>query len=37
MLTVTEICFLQMTVKEIKDEMEKTLGWLVPIATNTAK
>lgn len=27
----------EMTVKEIKDEMEKTLGWLVPIATNTAK
>ncbi|XP_028785104.1 uncharacterized protein LOC114741013 [Neltuma alba] len=27
----------QMTVKEIKDEMEKTLHWLVPVATNTAK
>ncbi|PON32302.1 hypothetical protein PanWU01x14_362540 [Parasponia andersonii] len=27
----------ELTVKEIKDEMEKTLGWLVPVATNTAK
>uniref|UniRef100_A0A803QYP5 Uncharacterized protein n=2 Tax=Cannabis sativa TaxID=3483 RepID=A0A803QYP5_CANSA len=27
----------EMTVKEIKDEMELTLGWLVPVATNTAK
>ncbi|XP_054821179.1 protein PSK SIMULATOR 1-like [Prosopis cineraria] len=27
----------QMTVTEIKDEMEKTLHWLVPVATNTAK
>lgn len=28
---------LQFTVAQIKDEMEKTLQWLVPIATNTAK
>ncbi|XWS29958.1 hypothetical protein CRYUN_Cryun24cG0075800 [Craigia yunnanensis] len=27
----------ELTVTEIKDEMEKTLQWLVPIATNTAK
>ncbi|GFZ08677.1 similar to Ikzf5 [Actinidia rufa] len=28
---------MQLTVPEIKDEMEKTLQWLVPIAINTAK
>lgn len=27
----------ELTVTEIKDEMEKTLHWLVPVATNTAK
>ncbi|KAL9463877.1 hypothetical protein AB3S75_001638 [Citrus x aurantiifolia] len=27
----------EFTVAQIKDEMEKTLQWLVPIATNTAK
>ncbi|XP_007048589.2 PREDICTED: uncharacterized protein LOC18611985 isoform X1 [Theobroma cacao] len=27
----------ELTVNEIKDEMEKTLQWLVPVATNTAK
>ncbi|KAK8607077.1 hypothetical protein V6N13_052824 [Hibiscus sabdariffa] len=27
----------ELTVKEIKDEMEKTLHWLVPLATNTTK
>ncbi|XVE86435.1 hypothetical protein DITRI_Ditri18aG0034000 [Diplodiscus trichospermus] len=27
----------ELTVTEIKDEMEKTLQWLVPVATNTAK
>ncbi|KAK8717213.1 hypothetical protein V6N13_044489 [Hibiscus sabdariffa] len=27
----------ELTVKEVKDEMEKTLHWLVPLATNTAK
>ncbi|XP_073065429.1 protein PSK SIMULATOR 1-like isoform X1 [Primulina eburnea] len=27
----------ELTVTEIKDEMEKTLSWLVPTATNTAK
>ncbi|KAF7834101.1 DUF668 family protein [Senna tora] len=27
----------QLTVADIKDEMEKTLHWLVPVATNTAK
>ncbi|XP_044470129.1 protein PSK SIMULATOR 1-like [Mangifera indica] len=27
----------ELTVTEIKDEMEKTLQWLVPTATNTAK
>ncbi|KAK4256846.1 hypothetical protein QN277_006516 [Acacia crassicarpa] len=27
----------QMTITEIKEEMEKTLHWLVPVATNTAK
>ncbi|KAL5555130.1 hypothetical protein UlMin_037366 [Ulmus minor] len=27
----------ELSVKEIKDEMEKTLEWLVPVATNTAK
>ncbi|CAN1215999.1 Protein PSK SIMULATOR 1 [Linum perenne] len=26
-----------LSVTEIKDEMEKTLGWLVPMSTNTAK
>ena len=29
--------FLQLTVPQIKAEMEKTLQWLVPIATNTTK
>lgn len=29
--------FLQLTVPQIKDEMEKTLKWLVPIAANTTK
>jgi hypothetical protein len=29
--------FLQLTVSQIKAEMEKTLHWLVPIATNTNK
>ena len=28
---------MQLTVPEIKDEMEKTLQWLVPIAISTAK
>ncbi|KAE8689210.1 hypothetical protein F3Y22_tig00110940pilonHSYRG00131 [Hibiscus syriacus] len=27
----------ELTVKEVKDEMEKTLHWLVPLATNTTK
>ncbi|KAF5727622.1 hypothetical protein HS088_TW22G01318 [Tripterygium wilfordii] len=27
----------ELTVEEIKDEMEKTLRWLVPVSTNTAK
>ncbi|OMO52006.1 hypothetical protein CCACVL1_29444 [Corchorus capsularis] len=27
----------ELTVTQIKDEMEKTLHWLVPVATNTAK
>ncbi|GMI68577.1 PSK SIMULATOR 3 [Hibiscus trionum] len=27
----------ELSVKEVKDEMEKTLHWLVPLATNTAK
>ncbi|XP_022750863.1 uncharacterized protein LOC111299724 isoform X1 [Durio zibethinus] len=27
----------ELTVTEVKDEMEKTLQWLVPVATNTAK
>ncbi|KAL0332589.1 UNVERIFIED_CONTAM: protein PSK SIMULATOR 1 [Sesamum calycinum] len=27
----------ELSVTEIKDEMEKTLHWLVPVATNTAK
>ncbi|CAN1215998.1 Protein PSK SIMULATOR 1 [Linum perenne] len=27
----------ELSVTEIKDEMEKTLGWLVPMSTNTAK
>jgi hypothetical protein len=27
----------ELTVANIKQEMEKTLHWLVPIATNTAK
>jgi hypothetical protein len=27
----------ELTVTDIKAEMEKTLQWLVPIATNTAK
>ncbi|PIN17977.1 hypothetical protein CDL12_09361 [Handroanthus impetiginosus] len=27
----------ELTITEIKDEMEKTLHWLVPVATNTAK
>ncbi|XVF14718.1 hypothetical protein REPUB_Repub09cG0085700 [Reevesia pubescens] len=27
----------ELTVAEVKDEMEKTLQWLVPVATNTAK
>ncbi|KAH6776827.1 Ikzf5 [Perilla frutescens var. hirtella] len=27
----------ELTVTEIKDEMEKTLHWLAPVATNTAK
>ncbi|KAE8701083.1 hypothetical protein F3Y22_tig00110548pilonHSYRG00158 [Hibiscus syriacus] len=27
----------ELTVKEVKDEMEKTLHWLVSVATNTAK
>lgn len=31
------ICLKQLTVADIKQEMEKTLHWLVPIATNTAK
>ncbi|XWS41241.1 hypothetical protein CRYUN_Cryun17cG0064200 [Craigia yunnanensis] len=26
-----------LTITKIKDEMEKTLQWLVPVATNTAK
>ncbi|KAL9329807.1 hypothetical protein ACSQ67_004810 [Phaseolus vulgaris] len=30
-------CFLQLAISDIKQEMEKTLHWLVPIATNTAK
>lgn len=29
--------FLQLTIPQIKAEMEKTLQWLVPIATNTTK
>ncbi|KAL1343528.1 protein PSK SIMULATOR 1 isoform X1 [Arachis hypogaea] len=32
-----EETFLQLTVPQIKAEMEKTLQWLVPIATNTTK
>jgi hypothetical protein len=31
------ICFHQLTVPQIKAEMEKTLQWLVPVATNTTK
>ncbi|CAN0858201.1 Protein PSK SIMULATOR 1 [Linum grandiflorum] len=27
----------ELSVTEMKDEMEKTLGWLVPMSTNTAK
>ncbi|XVF16889.1 hypothetical protein REPUB_Repub10bG0070100 [Reevesia pubescens] len=27
----------ELTVTDVKDEMEKTLQWLVPVATNTAK
>lgn len=27
----------QLTVQQIKAEMEKTLQWLVPMATNTTK
>lgn len=27
----------QLTVTEIQEEMEKTLQWLVPVATNTVK
>lgn len=29
--------FLQLSITDIKAEMEKTLHWLVPVATNTAK
>lgn len=29
--------FVQFTVPKIKEEMEKTLQWLVPLATNTTK
>jgi hypothetical protein len=36
-LHVFTVSFLQLTVANIKQEMEKTLHWLVPIATNTAK
>ncbi|KAJ1424926.1 hypothetical protein SESBI_11320 [Sesbania bispinosa] len=32
-----EATFLQLTVPQIKAEMEKTLQWLVPIAANTTK
>ena len=28
---------LQLTVRQIKDEMEKSLQWLVPVATDTTK
>jgi hypothetical protein len=29
--------YVQLTITEIKDTMEKTLQWLVPLSTNTAK
>lgn len=29
--------FMQLTIAEVKAEMEKTLEWLVPVATNTTK
>lgn len=32
-----QMLFLQLTVQQIKAEMEKTLQWLVPIANNTTK
>lgn len=32
-----QMVFLQLTIPQIKAEMEKTLQWLVPIATNTTK
>ncbi|KAK6936835.1 protein of unknown function DUF668 [Dillenia turbinata] len=30
-------CFNQLTIPQIKAKMEKTLQWLVPLATNTTK
>ncbi|KAE8735061.1 hypothetical protein F3Y22_tig00000477pilonHSYRG00233 [Hibiscus syriacus] len=32
-----EILFQKLTVPQIKDDMEKTLQWFIPIATNTTK
>lgn len=32
-----QMVFLQLTIPQIKAEMEKTLEWLVPIAANTTK
>lgn len=31
------LCFLQLMVSQVKAEMEKTLHWLVPVASNTNK